>query len=144
MAQAGFTTAQLSFYDKPVNYPGGATFAGWMSGPGGLRKLACRFATVSLWVRDHIGQQNAPFCHTGNSAGSGTPLYALAYYGFNSYYNFVELTSGPPFTHIDKVVSAIPRIPTQSLAGNARRTNVMGRPTRSNFWIPPMTHKPHL
>jgi hypothetical protein len=102
VAQAGFITAQLSFYDKPVNYPVGATFAGWMSGPGGLRKLSCRFATVSMWVRDHIGQPNAPFCHTGNSAGSGTPLYALAYYGFNSYYNFVELTSGPPFTHIDK------------------------------------------
>ena len=102
VAQAGFTTAQLSFYAKPVNYPPGGTFAGWMSGPGGLRKLACRFATVSMWVRDHIRQQNAPFCHTGNSAGSGTPLYALAYYGFNSYYNFLELTSGPPFTHIDK------------------------------------------
>jgi len=55
-----------------------------------------------MWVRDHIRQQNAPFCHTGNSAGSGAPFYALAYYGFNSYYNFVELTSGPPFTHIDK------------------------------------------
>jgi hypothetical protein len=102
VAQAGFTTAQLSFYAKPVNYPPGGTFAGWMSGPGGLRRLSCRFATVSMWVRDHIRQQNAPFCHTGNSAGSGTPLYALAYYGFNSYYNFLELTSGPPFTRIDK------------------------------------------
>jgi hypothetical protein len=104
VAQAGFTTAQIAFYAKPANYPPNGTFAGWLSGPGapGLRSLSCRFATVSMWVRDHIRQQNAPFCHTGNSAGSGAPFYALAYYGFNSYYNFVELTSGPPFTHIEK------------------------------------------
>ena len=102
LTQAGFTTAQLYFYGTPASYPPGGVFAGWLSGPGGLTKLACRFATVSMWVRDHIRQQNASFCHTGNSAGSSAPFYALTYYGFNSYYNFVELTSGPPFTHIDK------------------------------------------
>jgi hypothetical protein len=101
VAQAGFTTAQISFYGTPVGFPPSGTFAGWLTGPGGVRALSCRFATVEMWVRDHIHQANAPFCHTGNSAGSAAPFYALAYYGFDAYYNFVELSSGPPFTRID-------------------------------------------
>jgi hypothetical protein len=120
VAQAGFTTAQIAFYAKPAGYPANGTFAGWLSGPGGLRSLSCRFATVSMWVRDHIRQQNAPFCHTGNSAGSGAPFYALAYYGFNSYYNFVELTSGPPFTHIEKGCICNPDQSNQVSCGGTR------------------------
>jgi hypothetical protein len=137
VAQAGFTTAQLAFYAKPVNYPPNGTFAGWLSGPGGLRALSCRFATVSMWVRDHIRQQNAPFCHTGNSAGSGAPFYALAYYGFNSYYNFVELTSGPPFTHIDKGCICNPDHTNQVSCGGARPESECYGPSDAQKYLDP-------
>jgi HYDIN/CFA65/VesB family protein len=137
VAQAGFTTAQLSFYSPPANYPPGGTFAGWLSGPGGLRALSCRFATVSMWVRDHIRQQNAPFCHTGNSAGSGAPFYALAYYGFNSYYNFVELTSGPPFTHIDKGCICVPEQFNQVTCGGTRAQSECYRQNDATQFLDP-------
>ena len=137
VAQRGFTTAQLSFYSPPANYPPGGTFAGWLSGPGGLRALSCRFATVSVWVRDHIRQQNAPFCHTGNSAGSGAPFYALAYYGFNSYYNFVELTSGPPFTHIDKGCICVPEQFNQVTCGGTRSQSECYRQDDASQFLDP-------
>jgi hypothetical protein len=97
---AGFTTAQFA-WPSPPSYPTGAPPNGWLSGPGGLTDLACRFGTAELWVRDHLRQPNAPFCHTGNSGGAGGAAYLLAHYGFDSYYTFVEMTSGPPFVRID-------------------------------------------
>src|SRR5581483_4166005 len=102
IVQAGFTTAQINFYAAPTGFPPGGVFAGWLTGPGGVRALSCRFSTVSKWIHDTIRQANQPFCHTGNSGGAATPFYALAYHGFDTLYNFVEPTSGPPFTRIDK------------------------------------------
>lgn len=102
VVQAGFTTAQINFGAEPTGFPVGGTQAGWLTGAGGVRALSCRFSTASKWIYDHIRQPGAPFCHTGNSAGSAAPAYSLAYHGFDAYYNYLELTSGPPFTRIDK------------------------------------------
>lgn len=102
VASAGFRTAQIDFYSKPTGFPGNGVFAGWLTGPGGTRALSCRFSTVSKWIYDNIRQPGTPFCHTGNSGGAAAPAYALAYHGFDAYYKFVELTSGPAFTRIDK------------------------------------------
>jgi hypothetical protein len=143
VAKAGFTTAQINFYDEPVGFPNGGTFAGWLTGPGGPRALSCRFATVSMWVRDHIRQANAPFCHTGNSAGSGAPFYALAYYGFDAYYNFVELSSGPPFTRIDKGCICNPEEFFQVTCGGTRLQSECYRVDGTMFVDPaydPLTH----
>jgi len=145
VAQAGFTTVQFAFYAKPAHFPPGGTFAGWLTGPStGLRALSCRFATMSMWTRDHIRQQNAPFCHTGNSAGSGAPFYALAYYGFNSYYNFLELTSGPPFAHIDKgCICNPPQTNQVSCGGTRTESECYGQSDANNYLDPaydPTTH----
>jgi hypothetical protein len=89
----GFTTAQINF---------DGFSEGWMTGPGGPRKLACRYATVARWVYDHIRPSvTEPLCATGNSGGSAAIGYALAHYGESSVFSMVELTSGPPQRRID-------------------------------------------
>jgi hypothetical protein len=89
----GFTTAQINFDGLPQ---------GWMTGPGGPRKLACRYATAARWVYDHVRPSvTEPLCATGNSGGSAAIAYALAHYGESSLFSMVELTSGPPQSRID-------------------------------------------
>jgi hypothetical protein len=94
VVQAGFTAAQISFNGLPV---------GWLTGPGGVRKLACRYASAAQWIYNNVHQANtaAPFCATGNSAGSAAIAYALAHYGLDPIFSMVELTSGPPMARID-------------------------------------------
>jgi len=91
--QAGFTIVDVSW----------ATPGGWLAGPGGPRKLACRYATAAQWIRDHVHQGGAqsPFCATGNSGGSAAIAYALALYGMGSIFDMVEPTSGPPMGRVD-------------------------------------------
>jgi hypothetical protein len=96
---ANYTTVQVSF---------GSPFTasqpdGWLTGPGGVRRLACRYATVADWVYKNIHNSNttAPYCGTGNSGGSGALAYALRPYGLNSEFSMVELSSGPPMARID-------------------------------------------
>lgn len=99
--QAGYTTVQISFPHPPIGFPPGGNFAGWLTGPGGPRKLACRWVTTLRWVHDNIQQPNTPLCTTGNSAGAAVAGYALAHYGQDPIIKFVQETSGPPFTRID-------------------------------------------
>jgi hypothetical protein len=97
---AGFNTVQVAF-GGPFNNNGTPT--GWLTGPGGVRRLACRYATVAQWVYQNVHASNtsAPFCATGNSAGSAAITYALTYYGLDSIFAFVEPTSGPPLARLD-------------------------------------------
>jgi hypothetical protein len=97
---AGYTTAQFNFMFPPSNFHHGQV-AGWLTGPGGPRALACRWATAAQWVHDHIRQPDTPFCATGNSGGSGAAAYAIAHYGMGSEFTMLEQTGGPPFTRID-------------------------------------------
>jgi len=98
---AGYTTVQVSF-GAPFDNTS-ATVNGWLQGPGGVRRLACRYATVAQWAYDNIHNTNtaAPFCATGNSGGSAAIGYALSEYGLNTRFNMVELTSGPVMTRLD-------------------------------------------
>jgi hypothetical protein len=95
---AGFTTVQVSF---------GAPFTsnapnGWLTGPGGVRRLACRYATLAQWVDTHVlNNITKPLCATGNSAGSSAIAYALSNYGLDKIFSMVELTSGPPMSRLD-------------------------------------------
>jgi hypothetical protein len=126
IVQAGFTTAQINFYAAPTGFPTGGVFAGWLTGPGGVLALSCRFSTVSKWIHDNIRQANQPFCHTGNSGGAAAPFYALAYHGFDSLYNFIEPTSGPPFTRIDKGCICTPPNSFQTQCGHGSLSECYG------------------
>ena len=53
---AGYTTVQVTFGSPFAQQPNG-----WLTGPGGVRKLACRYATVAQWVYQNI--------HNSNTAG---------------------------------------------------------------------------
>jgi hypothetical protein len=94
---AGYVTVQTSFGGVfNANQP-----FGWQTGPGGIRRVACRYATLAKWVQDNIGSAGTPMCATGNSAGSALIGYALAHYGGTSLFTMVEPTSGPPFSRLD-------------------------------------------
>jgi len=94
---AGFTTAQITF-GAPFNT---ATPNGWLTGPGGVRHLACRYATAAQWIYTNIRTAGAPLCATGNSGGSAAITYALAEYGESNILSMVEPTSGPPMARLD-------------------------------------------
>jgi hypothetical protein len=103
---AGYTTVQISFGSPFDSTPG--TENGWLQGPGGVRRLACRYATVANWVYQNIHNANpgAPFCATGNSGGAGAIGYAVFNYGLDTIFAMIETTSGPPMTRIDLGCSA--------------------------------------
>jgi hypothetical protein len=90
---AGYTTVQLAW---PPEY-------GFMQGPGGMRRLACRYATLATWIHDnlHAGGDAAAFCATGNSGGAAQIAYSLAHYGLGDRFDMVQLTGGPPMGRID-------------------------------------------
>lgn len=107
-----YNTVQVSF---------GAPFAttqtnGWLQGPGGVRRVACRYATIANWVYNNpktinpnpnnAATTSAPMCATGNSGGSGAIAYAVSEYGLNSELAMIEPTSGPPMTRIDQGCSS--------------------------------------
>jgi len=104
LQSAGFTTAQLNFWETPTGFPQGGTFAGWLTGPGGPLHLACRWATVAKYLHDTatVTPANSAFCATGNSGGAGAAAYAVAHFGEDSMFDMLEETSGPPYTRIDK------------------------------------------
>lgn len=75
---------------------------GWLTGPGGPRRTACRLATASHWVYDNLQADNSkPFCATANSGGAQGLGHIMAHYGVASIYSLVEPTSGPPFARQD-------------------------------------------
>ncbi len=107
-SNSGYNSVQISF---------GAPFSssqpnGWLQGPGGVRRLACRYATLANYIYTNptsiglklAGSANtsAPFCATGNSGGSGAIGYALLEYNLGSEFAMVEPTSGPPMSEINQ------------------------------------------
>lgn len=96
---AGYAIAQISF---------GGVFTktqpnGWLVGSGGPRAAACNYATAIQWVYANLAGNGAiPMCLTGNSSGAALIGYALAHYGMGSVVTFAEVTSGPPYSHLDE------------------------------------------
>ena len=108
VVNAGFNTVEVSF---------GGPFTssqpnGWLQGPGGVRRLACRYATVADWVYknpttinpnpNNTATNSAPMCATGNSGGSAAIAYGVYEYGLASEFKMIEPTSGPVMTRIDQ------------------------------------------
>jgi hypothetical protein len=104
-----FNTVQVSF---GAPFDNGTQPNGWLQGPGGVRRLACRYATLADWVYNHPQKINsnpnntatnsAPMCATANSGGSGAIAYAVFEYGLDPEFAMIEPTSGPPMTRIDQ------------------------------------------
>jgi hypothetical protein len=97
--QGGFTLAQISWGEPfTANQP-----EGWQTGPGGIRAVSCRYATLAQWIFNniHLASTTAPFCATGNSGGAELIGQALTHYGLGSIFAMVEPTSGPPFARQD-------------------------------------------
>ena len=112
VVNAGFNTVEVSFGGPfTSNQP-----YGWLQGPGGVRRLACRYATVANWVYNNpktinpnpnnTATNSAPMCATGNSGGSGAIGYAVYAYGLDSELAMIEPTSGPPMARIDQGCSS--------------------------------------
>jgi hypothetical protein len=70
---ASYNTVQISFGSPFTS----AQPNGWLQGPGGVRRLACRYATVVDWVYNNPKMINSnttatvskPLCATANSGG---------------------------------------------------------------------------
>ena len=110
----GYTTAQVAFAPLDNSEPNSN---GWLTGPGGVRRLACRYATVASWIMNNQSTLNpnatasTPVCATGNSAGADAIAYATAEYGIdgvtangitNPSFAMIELTSGPTMTSLNQ------------------------------------------
>ena len=108
VVNAGFNTVEVSF---------GGPFTssqpnGWLQGPGGVRRLACRYATIADWVYKNPAKINpnpnntatnsAPMCATGNSGGSAAIAYGVYEYGLTPEFTMIEPTSGPVMTRNDQ------------------------------------------
>jgi len=103
----GYNTVQVSF---GAPFDNGTTPRGWLTGPGGVRRLACRYATVADWVFRNptiinpgnvTATNSAPMCATGNSGGSAAIAYAAYEYGLDTEFKMIEPTSGPVMTRLD-------------------------------------------
>ncbi len=116
VVDGGYTAVQVSF---GAPFDNGANPNGWLTGPGGVRRLACRYAAVADWIYNNPQMINsnskasgsAPMCATGNGGGAGAIGYAVSEYGMNglnaasgvnSNFAMVELTSGPLYTALDQ------------------------------------------
>jgi hypothetical protein len=106
LLNSGYNTVQVSF---GAPFDNGSTPRGWLTGPGGVRRLACRYATVADWVYHNpkiinsgvSAANSAPMCATGNSGGSAAIAYAVYEYGLDSEFKMIEPTSGPVMTRLD-------------------------------------------
>ncbi len=117
VSAANFNTVQVSFGGPPFTTTA-VQPNGWLQGPGGVRRLACRYATVADWVYRNpqtinpnvTAANSAPMCATGNSGGSGALGYAAYEYGLagdsatglTPEFAMIEPTSGPPMTRLDQ------------------------------------------
>ena len=78
---------------------------GWPTQEGGMKKEACRYATLLTWIRDRI-HTGGKFVATGNSGGSAEIGYALTTYGRGEILDVAVLSSGPPVARLDYVCAA--------------------------------------
>lgn len=83
----GFTVVEIA-WDAPGIW-GGAR----------ARTLACRYATVTTWVRVNMHRQVAGsvFIAQGTSGGASQIAFGLAYYGLGEIIDLANLGGGPPF-----------------------------------------------
>lgn len=74
---------------------------GWLMGPGGTSRLACRYATLLDAIHTNYQSPNTPLCISGNSGGSSEIGYVMAHYGMERIVDLAVPTSGPPHGRLD-------------------------------------------
>ncbi len=81
---------------------------GWTTGDAtaqeGIKRLACRPATVLKWVHDNLYTSpsgDEAFCATGNSGGSVQVSISMIHYGAHEFIDLALPTSGPGVGRID-------------------------------------------
>jgi hypothetical protein len=134
LLQAGFTLAQIS-WGQPFTT---TQPSGWVTGPGGTRAAACRFATLAQWIYNniHLANTSSPFCATGNSSGSAEIGLALAHYNMGSIFAMVEPTSGPPYSRQDWACDCLQPGPATDPCGNPNTTYCAGTSNAQLFIDP--------
>ena len=69
----------------------------------GILAAGCRPATLFQWIHQNVhgADRELGFCASGYSGGSGALSYAMAHYGLESAFDYIDLTAGPPFGRMD-------------------------------------------
>jgi hypothetical protein len=83
-----------------------------------IKYAACRPATLFNYFQQNLHTEGA-MCAQGFSAGSGAVAYSLAWYGSSSYFDNVELLSGPPFGDIEQGCQ-VPKADTVTVCANGQ------------------------
>lgn len=73
------------------------------TGGGGLKKAACRGATVFQYVFENVQgrDRTTGFCAQGTSGGGAAITYALSQYGLSNYFDYVVIAAGPGVSRMD-------------------------------------------
>ena len=108
--------------------------SGWLTGPGGTLRLACRYATLLDRIATDIHTGGA-FCATGNSGGSAEVSYAMAHYGMGRLLDLAVPTSGPPMGRIDYGCLGTAQVP--GWATQCAALNVCGGTAACQYFVPP-------
>jgi hypothetical protein len=108
--------------------------AGWLTGPGGTLRLACRYATLLERISTDIHTGGA-FCITGNSGGSAEVSYAMAHYGMGRVVDLGVPTSGPPMGRIDYGCLGVAQV--SGWATQCAALNVCGGTAACEYFVPP-------
>ncbi|RMD82707.1 MAG: hypothetical protein D6815_08545 [Candidatus Dadabacteria bacterium] len=96
LVDAGYRTVQIRWENNWFRAPPGENDEG-------LGELACRPATVLLWIYDtiHAAQVDLPFCGTGHSNGAAQLAYAMTQYGLGDLFSAALFESGPNWFRLD-------------------------------------------
>ena len=77
----------------------------WFDGGQGVRKGACRYATLATWIHDNLHDTDTDtdtaFCATGNSGGAAEVGHAMVTYGREAIFDYAMPTGGPAVARLD-------------------------------------------
>jgi hypothetical protein len=75
----------------------------WQSSHAGIKRAACRIATLLSWIHTSIHQADRTrgFCAQSYGGGAGGLAFALADYGAGDLLDAVTVSGGPPFARVD-------------------------------------------
>lgn len=89
-----------SLQDKGFRIVDRAWSGAWYQDSGGVRKGACRYATLATWIHRNLHSGPA-FCATGNSGGAAEVGHAMMTYGRGAIFDHVMPTGGPAVARLD-------------------------------------------
>jgi hypothetical protein len=109
---------------------------GWTTGEGGLKKEACRYATLLTWIHGHI-HTKGKFIASGNSGGSAELGYAITSWGRAGILDVAVVTSGPPTARLDYTCAKQPSPEWAALCASIVPPGVMECAKAPGCTVPP-------